>query len=223
MTLGIYFFCFIMYLILFIVSDKILGKKVQGKYYLIHFFNNLFITFYTYPNVIESFTDLYNYSDYITNPQTIIITIALHIYHIIIYFNNLRFDDWLHHILMIGVVVPTSIFMNVGSLLGLGLFFITGLPGGIDYFLLFLVRNKIIDKLLEKKINTYLNIWIRCPGCIIHSTMATMILLKDRELLSYFDIFASGMCVTIIFWNGVYFMNQVVQNYAITNYLSKKN
>ena len=124
------------------MSDKILGKNVEGKYYLIHFINNLFITFYTYPNIIQSFTDLFNYTNYITNPQTIIITVALHFYHVIVYFDKLRFDDWLHHILMILIVVPLGVFLNTGSL-GLALFFITGLPGGIDYLLLFLVKIKL--------------------------------------------------------------------------------
>ena len=204
---------------MFVLSDKILGDKVKGKYYLIHFINNLFITFYTYPNVIDSFVDLFNYSDYITNPQTVIITVALHLYHVIVYFNRLRFDDWLHHILMIAVVIPISVNMNVGCLLGLGLFFITGLPGGIDYLLLFLVRNKIIDKILEKKVNTYLNIWVRCPGCIIHSTMSIMVLIKIAPTLSYINLIGGVCCTSIIFWNGIYFMNQVVQNYAINNYI----
>lgn len=219
MAVGFYVLCFLLYLFMFIVSDKILGDKVEGKYYLIHFINNLFVAFYTYPNVIQSFLDLFNFFNYITNPQTIIITVALHLYHVIVYFNKLRFDDWLHHILMIVIVIPISVCMNVGCLLGLGLFFITGLPGGIDYLLLFLVRNKIIDKLLEKKINTYLNIWIRCPGCIIHSTMSTMVLIRIADKISYPSIIGGICCISIIFWNGIYFMNQVVQNYAVNNYL----
>lgn len=222
MAVGFYIMCFLFYLFMFIAADKALGDKVQGKYYLIHFINNFFITFYTYPNVIHSFVDLFNYTKYVTNPQTILITIALHLYHIIVYFEKLRFDDWLHHILMIAVVIPISVIMNVGCLLGLGLFFITGFPGGIDYLLLFLVRNKIIDKLLEKKINTYLNIWIRCPGCIIHTTMSTMVLIRIANSISYLNIIGGICCMSIIFWNGIYFMNQVVQNYAINNYLKKK-
>ena len=223
MTVSFYIFCFLIYLSIFILSDKILGNKVEGKYYLIHFINNFFITFYTYQNIIDCFSDVFNYSKYITNPQTILITIALHLYHVIVYFDKLRFDDWLHHILMIAIVIPLSIYLNVGSLLGLGLFFLTGLPGGIDYFLLFLVKNKIIDKLLEKKINTYLNIWVRCPGCIVHATMCAMILIKNKESLSYISLFGGITCMSLIFWNGVYFMNQVVQNYAINLYLNKKN
>ena len=223
MAIGFYVVYFLLYLLMFIMSDKVLGDKVQGKYYLIHFINNLFITFYTYPNVIQSFIDLFNYTNYVTNPQTIIITVALHLYHVIVYFKKLRFDDWLHHILMIVIVIPIAVGLNPGCLLGLGLFFITGLPGGIDYLLLFLVRNKIIDKLLEKKINTYLNIWIRCPGCIIHSTMSTMILIRIAGKVSYLNLFGGICCVSIIFWNGIYFMNQVVQNYAINNYIKNNN
>lgn len=225
MTFGFYFFCFFIYVSIFVISDKMLGDTVKGKYYLIHFINNMFITFYTYRNILECLTDIYKFQEYTTNPQTIIITFALHVYHIISYFDKLRFDDWLHHILMIAIVVPVGIFMNSGSLLGCGLFFLSGLPGGIDYLLLFLVRNKIIDRMLEKYINTYLNIWIRCPGCIFHATISTLTLIKFADNYSYFNLISGFLCVFIIFWNGVYFMNQVVQNYAVNNYIlnQKKN
>ena len=45
-----------------------------------------------------------------------------------------------HHILMIGIALPIGWFVDSKSLLGYSLFFTTGLPGGIDYFLLFLVE-----------------------------------------------------------------------------------
>ena len=181
------FLYFILYLVFFIMSDKMLENRIQGKYYLFHFINNLFVTFYTYTNVLEAFYDLYNYSLYSTNIHTIIITVSLHVYHVIVYYKKLRFDDWLHHILMIIIVIPISTYLNVGSLLGFGLFFITGLPGCIDYLLLFLVRNNIIDKMVEKKINTNINLWIRCPGCIMHSTMSTVVMIQNKNTTSLFN------------------------------------
>jgi len=216
------FIIFGIFLFLFIFCDNALGDKVAGKYYLFHFINNLFVTFYTYQNLIDIIFDLYNYQNYITNFNVITMTVALHIYHVISYYKKLRFDDWLHHILMIIIVLPTSIYMNVGSLLGYGLFFLTGLPGGIDYFLLFLVRNNIIDRMVEKKINYYLNIWIRCPGCITHAVFSLIILLRQMNDLSYISYYSCLICITIIFWNGVYFMNQVVQNYTINKYILEK-
>ena len=43
-------------------------------------------------------------------------------------------------------------------------FFICGLPGGVDYAMLSAVRYGFMDELTEKYINTHLNTWIRIPG-----------------------------------------------------------
>ena len=40
---------------------------------------------------------------------TFYINCALHIYHIISYFNKLKFDDYLHHGLMVFVALPLGI------------------------------------------------------------------------------------------------------------------
>ena len=52
--------------------------------------------------------------------------------------------------------------MNVNS------FVFMGLPGGLDYLLLVLVKMKLIDAGTEKSLNQSLNVWIRSPlGCVI--------------------------------------------------------
>ena len=42
-------------------------------------------------------------------------------------------------------------------------FTLCGLPGGIDYLLLILLKYNIINKITEKKINRFLNLLIRWP------------------------------------------------------------
>ena len=115
-----------------------------------------------------NFIDFLNYP---VNYRAATLAFSLHIYHIMWYFNKLRFDDWLHHILSVGIALPLTLFSSSGSLLGHSLFYLTGLPGFIDYFLLFLNRNGCIKRMTEKKINNILNLWLRCPGCIAHSTL----------------------------------------------------
>ena len=73
---------------------------------------------------------------------------------------------------MCGVALPMGLTMNSGPLLNYSLFFLTGLPGGINYILLFLSRNKCMERLTQKRINNSLNLWIRAPGCISHSTLS---------------------------------------------------
>tara|TARA_B100001287_G_C22637790_1_gene508505 strand:- start:843 stop:1316 length:474 start_codon:yes stop_codon:yes gene_type:complete len=156
------------------------------------------------------------------NYRAAMLTFGLHIYHTIWYFKKLRFDDWMHHILSVGIALPLSMATHAGCLLGHSLFYLSGLPGMIDYFLLFLTRNKIIKRIVEKSINSNLNLWLRCPGCIAHSTL-TLVgfnMLEDHQLSAY-GRNTSIITAIIVFWNGIYFMNQVVVNYALI--VNKKN
>jgi hypothetical protein len=43
------------------------------------------------------------------------------------------------------------------------LFFICGVPGGIDYAMLVAVKMNMMKPIREKKINVHLNTWIRAP------------------------------------------------------------
>ena len=94
---------------------------------------------------------------------------GLHLYHILMYIKKLRYDDWLHHGLMIFVALPIGNYFGPTKLLSHSMFYTTGLPGMVDYTCLSLVRNKKMQRLTEKKINRYLNTYIRNPGCTIHA------------------------------------------------------
>jgi hypothetical protein len=219
------FFIFSVILFFYIIIDLLLGKYVKGKYYLLHFINNIIVVYYTYKDTILIYVDFNNYILNDGSEMPIIITVALHIYHIILYYNILRFDDWLHHILMIFILLPLSIYLDAGILLNHGLFFLTGLPGGIDYFLLFLNRNNIISKITEKKINTKLNLWIRCPGCISHTVLSILCISirYKTEVVDQFQLFLSFFSAFLVYWNGIYFLNQVVSNYATNQYILNNN
>tara|TARA_A100001015_G_scaffold306141_1_gene399966 strand:- start:433 stop:1113 length:681 start_codon:yes stop_codon:yes gene_type:complete len=206
-------FKFLIYLKLYILFDYLLGDYFKGKYYLIHSINNLIVTYLTFSDLLICYYDFLNLNKYKYNSNIIYLTYALHAYHIIFYFKKLRIDDWLHHILMCCIALPVSFICNYGPILSHCLFFLTGLPGFIDYFLLFLSRNKYIYKITEKKINTYLNLWIRCPGSIASTTIIILSANVYHKRLSFFQYFMSIISSLLVFWNGIYFMNQVVQNY----------
>ena len=146
------------------------------------------------------------------------IVYSIHLYHMLCYYNALRFDDWLHHILMIGVALPLTEFVPQTALIGHCLFYVTGLPGFIDYFLLFLTRNRIISKNIEKSVNTWLNLWIRCPGCIMNVTLNLHTILANYNSLSTTELVACSIIIGTVYWNGVYFMAQIVSDYANLQY-----
>ena len=180
----------------------------QKPYYAVHAFHNALIVATTGSDVITTFTDLHNLHVYSTNWQAIQLCLALHLYHCAIYWKGFRFDDWLHHGLMIGVAIPLGCIANAHTLFGFSLFFTTGLPGGIDYILLFAQRNGWITKVFEKRVNAVLHVWIRSPGCLAMAGIASSNLLSAPSLTAY-EWLGLVPCF-LTYWNGQYFMQQVV-------------
>ncbi len=206
----------------FILSDIILKKnKIEGIYYFNHFIANMIVVYNTFHFVIKAYDDSNYEDDYQFILQAKYIVYSLHIYHIIWYYEKLRYMDWLHHFLMVGITLPLTELIPNNNLIGHCLFFVNGLPGGIDYLLLLLVRNNIIDKMLEKTLNTYINLWIRCPGCISNVTLSIYNMIKYNVVLTNISHIASIIIIILVYWNGIYFMNQVVIDHTLTQYTKK--
>jgi hypothetical protein len=205
-------------IILFIVTDKLLEKyNFNGIYYFNHFICNSIVVYNTFIPMITSYINMYE----VTNDSLNIsrgVVYGLHLYHILIYYNKLRFDDWLHHILMIGITLPLTSITTQTNIIAHGLFFTTGLPGLIDYYLLFLTRNNYIHKSCEKYVNTFINLWIRSPGCIMNATLGVHNLLNNYNTLSNIEIYSIIFILFSMYWNGIYFMNQTVQDFTLYKY-----
>lgn len=200
----------------FCLVDRALTRytSLDGIYYLLHSLHNGVIVYLTGHEVINSLLD-FNYI--ISSPKNLLaleFVFALHFYHLAIYWRKFRFDDWLHHILMVGIALPIGWIVESKSLLGYSLFFTTGLPGGIDYTLLFLSRNNLVSRNAEKSVNAWLNTWIRSPGCISHATLSLAITSLETTIYG-FEWWASILVAILTFWNGQYFMRQVVENNAL--------
>ena len=195
----------------FILMDNAFRRlNLKNPYYIVHAIHNAAIVAATAPDVYYTFTDFHNITTYSTNWLAIKLCLALHLYHIMLYYQTFRFDDWLHHGLMIGVALPIGTWIPAHTFMGFSLFFTTGLPGGIDYTLLALVRNEVIPKPLEKCINAWLNVWIRSPGCVAMASLGTASFLSNKLGT---NVWALIPCA-LNYWNGQYFMRQVVEDYA---------
>jgi hypothetical protein len=201
---------------LFYLLDLFLTSlNFNGTYYLNHFFVNTYVTYLTFNDFINTYVDFNNIKNYDMNYYAVHVIYSLHYYHIIYYYNKLKFDDWLHHITMVFIALPLGTIVNSGTLLGNSLFFINGLPGGINYLLLFLQRNNFIKKNLQKNINSYLNLWIRMPGCVGHGILGFVYLYNNLDKYQFF--YGIVACI-LTFWNGIYYMDMVVRDYAIQPY-----
>ena len=208
----IFFLLSVVILISIFIAIDLSLVNICGKYYFIHSICNFFIVLITAPDVFNLYLNPYSTMEISLSIYASIIVYALHIYHILWYFNKLRIDDWLHHILMIFIALPIANYFGSVRLLGHSLFYTTGLPGMIDYMILFLVKNNFVDRITQKRINLYLNCYLRNPGCTIHSFIT---LINTLLVTNYFDIILNITTAILVYWNGIYFMEQVVGNYHI--------
>jgi hypothetical protein len=202
----------------FTVLDRFIAKSNwQNPYYAVHSIHNAAIVAVTSPDVYNTFTDLHGLTKYETNWLAVQLCLALHFYHIALYWQKFRSDDWLHHLLMIGVAIPIGCYLQAHTLMGFSLFFTTGLPGCVDYLMLFLVRNQQLPKYTEKYVNTLLNVWIRSPGCQAMAALTVAYTLSNptqQEQQSPFLTYLSVIPALLNYWNGQYFMQQVVEDQA---------
>jgi hypothetical protein len=141
--------------------------------------------------------------------STIVIDI-LHIYHML--FFSCTKADIFHHLFF---VVIGSIFVflfNNGKFIALSHLFLCGLPGGIDYVILFLYQFNYVTKFTRLKIATFLNIWIRAPGLCIISTVGLLYYLEnEKTLYSTVQLFFQ---IIMSYGNGQYYLRDTVFAYG---------
>lgn len=206
----------------YICLDRLLKPHFEGRYYLLHSVNNLSTVLVTYPALSYTINNLYTFYEYPFDWRATILTAALHTYHCYEYRHKLIFYDYLHHITMCFIALPLGVYVNCGSMMDFSLFFICGVPGMIDYFMMFLSRNNFVKKITQKRINNSLNLWIRCPGCISHAVLTyTAIQHVDKSVFNDFQTLISHITCVLVFWNGIYFMELVVADYAVQKYIEK--
>lgn len=203
---------FISLLALFLFYEFIYNYFPKNySWYMLHFIVNIITILTVYDDIWRVFTlkdkidklepsgGLFN----ISNPLLFLdcLISGLHLFHIKY---SLKKDDWMHHIFMtislnICLVYLKPIFATCL------LFFMNGLPGGIDYFLLMQVKRNKISSLQEKNINTYLNNYIRAPGILILTGFILPVV--QINILTLYCIFTSYI-------NAVYYNREVCVNYG---------
>jgi hypothetical protein len=172
------------------------------------------IVILTASDVLKSFTHFNTLYRYEPNYVASSLCYALHLYHVMYYWRVFRFDDWLHHGLMVGIALPLAQQLRAGPLLGANLFFTTGLPGAISYGLLFSERNGWIATLTAKRWNAATNVWIRTPGCVVQATLA-LLTIFTMPRVSMDQMTATVLIAALTAWNGLYFMQQSVRSNTV--------
>ncbi|KNC47641.1 uncharacterized protein AMSG_03872 [Thecamonas trahens ATCC 50062] len=208
----------------FMVDDK------NGRYFTLHVAINAYVVLVHFDDVYYAITDPWGSVFWPCDNRGIIAIAALHLYHIGFY-QPLPAVDWVHHIIMIIILLPTAYLLQPGPMLGEGAFWASGLPGGIDYLMLVLVKAGKMNSLTEKSWNTTIQTWIRMPGCLYHAFVSWAALMRlvgmpydpASPRLPYALLPDHMLPITIclmitvvgFFWNGPYFAARVVASHAV--------
>lgn len=207
--------------LLWCVLDKAL-RQFKSRWYMLHLIANSINVFFTVRDTIGLFLDPLFYKNSHTSLIPPNVTVSLHVYHVIAY-SNIQTVEWVHHIVMM-FALSFSYFFPIPELNNFTIFFVCGFPGAIDYALLIWTKEFNMDSLIEKKYNSYINVWIRAPGIIIAAFI--LYIRFSYNFNSFpFHIFIIIFCA--LFWNSLYFMFRVVENYGYArgrrNYPEKVN
>jgi hypothetical protein len=204
--------------------DFVYASKTPARWFILHTAGNACVA-------IFSTVDLYRV---VTDPLNVLkekeashiptgFVLAIHAYHVC-GFSNLNWVDWVHHGLMVGLALPLVIISQYGPLMNYNNWFVCGVPGGLDYLMLTMVKLKMMEPLAEKRLNTLLNVWMRCPFLLFSSLFSYLQFFLQEDLPNYV-IAAKIGCMVLQTWNALYFTERVVGNYHVCIYkdsLSKK-
>lgn len=154
------------------VCDVVYARRTKARWFALHVIANAWIALLTLPDVWFIVSDpITALKTKTTNHWPTSLVFSVHVYHML-FFRNLYFIDWLHHLLMVVVGAPVLITGEQGPLMNFNHFFMCGIPGGLDYAMLFAVKHGWMSPLREKQYNSSINVWFRAPFLIIAATFA---------------------------------------------------
>ena len=198
-----------------ILITKIFNEDVHynARWFFIHFNINLLVSALTFSDLVDCLKNhqictLESSSEngYLATEMVI----YLHLYHSIVFYNHLKKDDIIHHLTMCGFNGFVFYYQGL-KIQSVTSFFCSGLPGMIDYFLLYLVKIGKLEKSIEKEIYLFLTTYIRSPGCLLNCFLILPYFSREHP---YFDIIISTIAALLVFWNGQYYMSKTCIDYG---------
>ena len=140
-----------------------------------------------------------------------IIVMSSHLYHLLRFSVTDRSLIAHHYIMMTVLTIPYFETGNQRFMLFTDycLFFMCGLPGMIDYFCMHLCYTGRMERLTEKRINNFLNAYIRAPG-IMYGVFVTYRMWANGEV----PLMYAGPVILSSLWNAQFFANAVAYSYG---------
>eukprot|EP00941_MAST-03F_sp_MAST-3F-sp1_P003275 g3275.t1 len=207
------------------ICFPVFPKKAGARWFLLHGIGNMIVVVLSFPDfywVVKNPPAAMSVQHCSTLPFPACtdwapaVIIAVHFYHIIGF--SLDANDIFHHALFVPVIGGIRFIYPWGTCANILCFFISGLPGGVDYFLLAAVKGGAMHPMTEKRINCSINTWIRGPGITFFSTIATMCWFYPSPDTKAEDVMPLLVFVPSFFvvnFNGQYYAQRVIGNYYI--------
>ena len=190
------------------VFIKKIGFLANWK--ILHMLANAGVVCFALEDVIFAFTEPHLTCEVAASPIPSYIIGALHLYHLVAYSTSRA--DWFHHVLFCGTLVPVGLIAP-NPIVNVFAFFLSGLPGGIDYAMLTLVKHKKMSPLKEKVWNARINVWLRSPGCMAAAAVMFVAIRYGKESTICSQNPAIGAVLgALIIFNGQYYSQVVVGN-----------
>lgn len=190
----------------------------RARWFLLHSLINFVVVYYSLLDLYTCFSNSlicykipWNYN----STKVYYYASVLHIYHCL--FFKLTPDDILHHVLMVALCGTLCYYIQ-SIISSFALFFLSGLPGAIDYMLLYLVKMDKIHTLTEKKVYTYISAYLRAPGCVLTLCIGMNGVIDYYNSSEYINLFILLLTISLIFWNGQYYLLQSHESYIKKKY-----
>jgi len=203
-----------------LVCDILYARHTKARWFALHVIANVWISILCLPdlwylasNPIEALTQTS------VNHWPTSLVFSVHVYHMC-FFRNLQWIDWLHHILMVVIGAPMLITGEVGPLMNFNHFFMCGVPGGVDYAMLFAVKHGWMEPLQEKHYNLAINVWVRAPALVATAVLALIQVHVQSGVVPWVSTVRVLLMVLAV-WNGLFFMERVVGNYHVCAYKAR--
>lgn len=191
------------------------GPLPSTRWFFCHFVVNGVISSYAFIDVKACFTkpNECGVTKWEGGTEVMGLAVALHFYHIV--FFNLQAGDWLHHGMTALLTTPPILLCQQTRTISFALFFMTGLPGGLDYLLLTCVKLGWLHSIVEKQLYVVLTVWIRGPGVIAGAVLSMDAVFNEYYRSQYTWVVFLGIVwnMIICYWNGMYFMHCTLSDY----------
>lgn len=218
--------CFsIIYVADLCIWTKLLNKvpnhqHVQSiRWFFLHAFTNFIIALCAFSGFVSFLKDPLGafendeFSEHFlskTSKWPLTFAVALHVFHCCSF--KLTSDDMFHHFVFMPTIGIPGMIYDWGCLCNWLVFYVCGIPGGIDYIILGAQKLGKLQSLNQKRICANMNVWFRMPGTLFGASIAYALFTKKLYTVPTWALIVQLIFLSL---NVLYYTKQAVINYTL--------